>query len=204
MTVADGRSCDREQGARAAARQAARTGIRNLLPAHACAYQFFSGDLLEHVDLKLPVGDHLLQPAVLLLELPQALHIGGLQRAEVLPPAVDRLGADPVLLCDLRHRPLVGLPEDRHHLLFGERVFFMAPPGPEDAILSSLSWSEKRQAGHWDSYVSTEVAEALRDLAYDLDFYEPDPVARAEDPSYFAEDRAIQEIIAALGRINRS
>ena len=27
------------------------------------------------------------------------------------------------------------------------RVFFMAPPGPEDAILSSVSWSEKRQAG---------------------------------------------------------
>ena len=27
------------------------------------------------------------------------------------------------------------------------RVFFMAPPGPEDAILSSVSWSEKWQAG---------------------------------------------------------
>ena len=27
------------------------------------------------------------------------------------------------------------------------RLFFMAPPRPEDAILSSFSWSEKRQAG---------------------------------------------------------
>ena len=27
------------------------------------------------------------------------------------------------------------------------RVFFMAPPCPEDAILSSVSWSEKWQAG---------------------------------------------------------
>ena len=27
------------------------------------------------------------------------------------------------------------------------RVFFMAPPGLEDAILSSVSWSENRQAG---------------------------------------------------------
>ena len=31
---------------------------------------------------------------------------------------------------------------------FVNRVFFMAPPCPEDAILSSVSWSENRQVGH--------------------------------------------------------
>ena len=31
------------------------------------------------------------------------------------------------------------------------RVFFMAPSWSEGAILSSFSWSEKRQAGHWAS-----------------------------------------------------
>ena len=30
---------------------------------------FFSRDLLEHVDLEIPIGHHLLQPTVLLLEL---------------------------------------------------------------------------------------------------------------------------------------
>ena len=40
---------------------------------------FFSRDLLEHVDLEIPVGHHLLQPTVFVLELPQALHIGGLR-----------------------------------------------------------------------------------------------------------------------------
>ena len=48
-----------------------------------------------------------------------------------------------------------------------------------------------------------DVAEQLRDLAYDLDFFEPDPAARAEDPVYFAEDRAMQEIADALARIGR-
>jgi|KBSMisStaDraftv2_1062788.scaffolds.fasta_scaffold278157_1 hypothetical protein len=41
-----------------------------------------------------------------------------------------------------------------------------------------------------------------RGLAYDLDFYEPDPAARAEDASFFAEDRALQEIAGAFRRIN--
>src|SRR5437868_2987060 len=38
----------------------------------------------------------------------------------MFPPAVDRLGADTVLLGHLGDRPLIGLPEDGHHLLFGE------------------------------------------------------------------------------------
>jgi hypothetical protein len=81
---------------------------------------FFSRDLLQDIDLEVPIGDHLLQPAVLLLELPQPFDVSGLQRAEPLPPGVDRLIADAVLLGHLGDRPLVGLAEDGHHLLFRE------------------------------------------------------------------------------------
>jgi hypothetical protein len=69
---------------------------------------FFSRDLLEDVDLEIAVSDHLLQPAVLLLQSAQALHIGGFEGPVPLPPRVDRLIADAVLLGDLRHRLLVG------------------------------------------------------------------------------------------------
>ena len=41
---------------------------------------------------RMPVGDQLLQPPVLLLELSQSLHVGCLQRAEVLPPGINRVG----------------------------------------------------------------------------------------------------------------
>ncbi len=64
--------------------------------------------------------------------------------------------------------------------------------------LQALVWKSRE----WDSGLPTEMVEALADLAYDLDFFEPDPAARAEDPSYFAEDRALQEIAGALRRIN--
>jgi hypothetical protein len=85
---------------------------------------FVSRDLLEHVELEVAIGDDPFQPAVFLLQLPQALHVRGLERAEMLPPAVDRLRADAVLLRHLRHRSLVGFTEDRHHLLFGESRLF--------------------------------------------------------------------------------
>jgi hypothetical protein len=55
-----------------------------------------SGDLLEHVDLEVPVGDHLLQAPVFLLDLSQPLDVGRFEGAEVLPSGVDRLAADPV------------------------------------------------------------------------------------------------------------
>jgi hypothetical protein len=41
----------------------------------------------------------------------------------------------------------------------------------------------------------------LRDLAYDLDYYEPDPRKRAEDPSFYGEDRLEREIRGALERL---
>jgi hypothetical protein len=53
----------------------------------------------------------------------------------------------------------------------------------------------------WNSEISfpSETAEeAAGDLAYDLDYYEPDPRVRAEDSSFFGEDRAVAEIRSAL------
>ena len=46
--------------------------------------------------------------------------VGRFQAANVLPPAVDRLAADTVLLRHVRDRLRVGLPEDRDPLLFCE------------------------------------------------------------------------------------
>jgi hypothetical protein len=49
-----------------------------------------------------------------------------------------------------------------------------------------------------------EAWSVLRDLAYDLDFFEPNPRIRAEDPSFFDEDRARSEIREALARVRAS
>ena len=41
----------------------------------------------------------------------------------------------------------------------------------------------------------------LADLAYDLDFFEPDPAARHEDRSYYGNDRLEEQIGTALQRL---
>lgn len=46
-----------------------------------------------------------------------------------------------------------------------------------------------------------DVDDLLGELAYDLDFYEPDPRARAEDPSFFGDERLEREVRAALDRL---
>jgi len=49
--------------------------------------------------------------------------------------------------------------------------------------------------------ISGAADEILCELAYDLDYFEPDIRARAEDPSFFGEERAIAEIQKALERL---
>lgn len=41
----------------------------------------------------------------------------------------------------------------------------------------------------------------LRDLAYDLDFFEPDEKARADDPALYGEERLLEEIGSALQKL---
>jgi hypothetical protein len=70
---------------------------------------------------------------------------------------------------------------------------------------ANLEASIKRaQEMVWDHGASEPEPEAwaiLRDLAHDLDFFVADEKARAEDPSYFGEDRARAEIRGALDRL---
>ncbi|MBK9168353.1 MAG: hypothetical protein IPM24_12910 [Bryobacterales bacterium] len=41
----------------------------------------------------------------------------------------------------------------------------------------------------------------LNDLAYDLDYYEPDPQDRQEDPTFYGEERVEAEIREALEKL---
>lgn len=50
---------------------------------------------------------------------------------------------------------------------------------------------------------TAEQWEALSDLAVDLDYYEPDPIARREDPSYYGDQRVEVEIAEALEKIGQ-
>jgi hypothetical protein len=58
------------------------------------------------------------------------------------------------------------------------------------ANFQDLVWKHK--------IIDVPEAETLRDLAYDLDFYEPNPVIRREGPSFFGDDKAIAEIRKVL------
>ncbi len=53
-----------------------------------------------------------------------------------------------------------------------------------------------------DKYSNNKmVNEVLKDLAYDLDFYEPDDNLRKESASYYGDARLEEEIKAALRKI---
>ena len=47
------------------------------------------------------------------------------------------------------------------------------------------------------------INEILSELAYDLDFYEPNEEWRKESLSYYGEDRLKEEIKSALGKIEK-
>jgi hypothetical protein len=50
---------------------------------------------------------------------------------------------------------------------------------------------------------TNEDVEIFADLAYDLNFYEPVPEARGEDPSFYGDERLEEEIRSALGNLGR-
>lgn len=43
--------------------------------------------------------------------------------------------------------------------------------------------------------------EILRDLAYDLDYYQPNESVRSQDQSFYGEERALSEIREALAKL---
>jgi len=61
------------------------------------------------------------------------------------------------------------------------------------------------QQSIWDKEEEEDnvIDEILSELAYDLDFYEPDKELRAESPSYYGDDRLEAEIKSALQKIEQ-
>ena len=57
----------------------------------------------------------------------------------------------------------------------------------------------------WNAAYSEEdkAWEVMGDLAYDLDFYEPDPRRRAQDYSFFDKDTALIEIRKAKDKLKK-
>jgi hypothetical protein len=49
-----------------------------------------------------------------------------------------------------------------------------------------------------DLDLDPETARLVRDLAYDLDFFEPDDRVRGQDPAYYGDDRLLDEIRSVL------
>lgn len=55
-----------------------------------------------------------------------------------------------------------------------------------------------------DAGLGVDATEIFVTLAYDLDFFVPDPRDRAEDASYFGPERARSEIEAALAALAKA
>ena len=57
----------------------------------------------------------------------------------------------------------------------------------------------------WDdeSIKYEAINEILSELAYDLDFYEPNEEWRKEDPSYYGNDRLKKEITQAIKKLKQ-
>jgi hypothetical protein len=65
------------------------------------------------------------------------------------------------------------------------------------ATIQQLVWKETLTG-------DPAAQEVLRELAYDLEHYEPDPLARSEDASVYGDERALAAIEDALARIERA
>jgi len=65
------------------------------------------------------------------------------------------------------------------------------------AVVEEFQSAVFAAASH-DLNASPQVEDTLRTLAYDLDFYVPDPEARAEDSAHYGDERAVREIRQAL------
>src|SRR4051794_19749950 len=50
--------------------------------------------------------------------------------------------------------------------------------------------------------IGQNAVDVLDELAYDLGFFVADPAVRAEDPSYYGDERLVVEIKAALRRLS--
>lgn len=72
---------------------------------------------------------------------------------------------------------------------------------PPAAMIGPPRFGEPAPPIPLPSDLPAPVREILRDAAFDLDRFEADPVLRAEDPSYFGEDRLESEIAETFRRL---
>ncbi|QHO74504.1 hypothetical protein ACH79_19490 [Bradyrhizobium sp. CCBAU 051011] len=52
--------------------------------------------------------------------------------------------------------------------------------------------------------IGGDVLDILDDLVYDLAFYVPDPATRAQDPSYYGDERLVKEVDVALRLLSQA
>src|SRR5690606_13592 len=89
----------------------------------------FSKDVLDHLVLKHLLGQELLQPAVLDLQLLQTLGVGHAHAPEPAPPQVVRGLAETVLAAQLLDRQSgLGLTQEADDLLFGKALLHVQSP----------------------------------------------------------------------------
>jgi hypothetical protein len=55
-----------------------------------------------------------------------------------------------------------------------------------------------------DPSVPSQIFDVLREVAYDLDFFEVDPNVRQEDASYYGHRKAEEEIRVALRKLRQA
>jgi hypothetical protein len=61
-----------------------------------------------------------------------------------------------------------------------------------------LVWDKK------NAIPDLSLRQVFSELAYDLDFYEPNNTSRKEDPSYYGDDRLEKEILGALNKLKEA
>lgn len=70
---------------------------------------------------------------------------------------------------------------------------------------TSLIKSFQERVWNGEEFNSDErINEILRDLALDLDYYEPDKILRSESPSYYGDKRLESEVTDVIFRINKT
>jgi hypothetical protein len=76
-------------------------------------------------------------------------------------------------------------------------------PDSPDGLMGTIFEFQRVVWGssEWRNGLAPDAADVIRDLAYDLDFYEPDSTARLEERSLFGAERAIELIREALATI---
>jgi hypothetical protein len=112
----------------------------------------FRVDFFHDIELKITLGDKLLQPRVYLLKLAKPSHIHRLKFALTFAPAVDGGFGHAVSLGDLTDGIAVGFAQYLDLLVFGESTLLHNSLALWGAIVSSFNRSENtgaRQSAVW-------------------------------------------------------